>query len=65
VLKHNFNETEEKKTLKHRDANFCWMRSSLLVSAVVTLFRTGEAYSKTDLTKVKYNDNKLSRVEKE
>jgi hypothetical protein len=31
----------------------------------VMLFRTGEAYSKTDLTKVKYNDNKLSRVEKE
>jgi hypothetical protein len=29
------------------------------------LFQTGEAYSDLDLTKVKYDSNKLSIVEKE
>jgi hypothetical protein len=53
-----------KKRLKHRAANFCWTRSSLLASVVVMLVQTGEAYSNLDLTKVTYNNKKLSKVEK-
>jgi hypothetical protein len=54
-----------KKRLKHRATSFRWTRSSLLASVLVMLFQTGEAYSNLDLTKVTYNNKKLSEVEKE
>jgi hypothetical protein len=41
------------------------MRSSLLASVVVIEFRTTEAYSSFDLTKVKYNIYRQSREENE
>jgi hypothetical protein len=41
------------------------MSSSLWASVAVILFQTGEAYSNLDLTKVKYESNKLSIVDKE
>jgi hypothetical protein len=50
VHKRDWNKLEEKKCLKHKDVNFRWMRSSLLVSVIVTLFQTDEAYSNRDLT---------------
>jgi hypothetical protein len=44
--------------------NFRWMRSSLFASVDVMEFQTTEAYSTLALTKVEYNTNMHSRVEK-
>jgi len=52
VHKCNYTEYEENKRLKHRAANFSWMRSRLLVSVVVMTFQTNEVYSNLGLTKV-------------
>jgi len=51
--------------VKHKTANFRWTRSSLLASVAVMLFQTDKANCNLDLTKVKYNNNKLPVVEKE
>jgi hypothetical protein len=41
------------------------MRSGLLESVIVTEFQVKEAYSSSDLTKAKYNINRLSKIKKE
>jgi hypothetical protein len=46
---------------KYKGANFRWTRSSLLASVVVMLFQ----YGNLDLTKLKYDNNKLSITDKE
>jgi hypothetical protein len=51
-----------KETIITRAANFCSMRSSLVV---VIEFQTTETYSSFDLTKVKYNIYRQSREENE
>jgi len=51
--------------VKCKAANFRWTSSSLWTAVDVILFRTGEVYSNLDLTKVKYDSNKLSIVDKE
>jgi cellobiose-specific phosphotransferase system component IIB len=59
-LRHQYKYMKHKgKTIK-TDANFCWMRSSSLASVEVIEFRTTEAYSNLDLTKVKYSTCKHS-----
>jgi hypothetical protein len=45
VRKRNYKECEGKKRVQHKAANFRWTRSSLLVSIVVLLIKTGQAYS--------------------
>jgi len=52
VHKCNYTEYKENKRLKHRAANFRWIRSRLFVSVVVMTFQTNEAYSNLGLTKV-------------
>jgi len=49
----------------YKATNFRWTSSSLWASVAVILFQTGEAYSNLDLTKVKYDSNKLLIVDKE
>jgi len=51
--------------VKHKAANFLWMLDSWFASVAVILFQRDEAYSYLDLTKVKYNNNKLSIAEQE
>jgi hypothetical protein len=57
--KYNYKE-HDRKTPIETDANFRWMRSSLLASVE---FQTTETYSNLDLTKVKYSTYKHSREE--
>jgi hypothetical protein len=45
-------EYEEKKQLKHRAADFCWMCSGQLALAVIMLLQTDEAYCYLGLTGV-------------
>jgi hypothetical protein len=54
-----------KKRAKYKAANFRWTSSSLWASVAVILLQTGEIYSNSDLTKVKYESNKLSIVDEE
>jgi len=51
--------------MKCKAANLRWTSSNLWTPADVILFRTGEIYSNLDLTKVKYDNNKLRIVDKE
>jgi hypothetical protein len=53
-----------KKWLKDRAANYHFAHSSIL-ALVVTIFQADKVYSNLDLTKVKYDNIKLSIVEKE
>jgi hypothetical protein len=45
------------------EANFCWMRSSLVASVNVIEFKISEAYSNLHLTNVKYTTYRYSREE--
>jgi hypothetical protein len=50
--------------LKQKNADLLKIISGLLSSVAFMLFQTGEAYYNIGLTKVTYNKNKLSMVEK-
>jgi hypothetical protein len=52
-----------KELLKDRAANFHFAHSILLALEVI-IFQARKAYAILDLTEVKYNNNKLSIVEK-
>ena len=62
VHKHNYKECEEKSEGSLTRQTSAGTLSSLLASVAVMLFQTDEAYSNSGLTKVKYNNNKLSIV---
>jgi hypothetical protein len=56
-LRHQCKYMEHKgknDTNRQTDANFCWMRSSLLAAVDVIEFQTTEAYYNLDLIKVSY-----------
>ena len=60
--KHNYTECEGKSEGSVTRQTAAGTLSSLLASVAVMLFQTDEAYSNSDLTKVQYNNNKLSIV---
>jgi hypothetical protein len=55
ALKHKCKMSVGMKRLKQRTGNFCWMRYGLLSSIYATEFQTTEAYSCSDLCRVKCN----------
>jgi hypothetical protein len=64
VQQHNCKEYGGGEWLKEWAADFHFTHSSLL-ALVVVIFQAGKAYSNSDISKVKHNNNKPSIVVKE